>query len=78
MDLSPYFIGAVIGAFLAGIVVYLLFKSTSVDRKEFDALNAKHNEATSNLKLSLQVTAQVLRGDRIKASCCQATSYLLS
>lgn len=52
MDLSPYFIGAVIGAFLAGMVVYLLFKSTSVARKEFDALNAKHNDVASNLKLA--------------------------
>jgi DNA recombination protein RmuC len=52
MELTPYFIGAIVGALLASVFLYLLFKSKSIARKEYDALSSKHHEASTNLKLA--------------------------
>jgi gas vesicle protein len=52
MELTPYLIGALIGGVLAFAFLYLFYKSKSVDRKEHDALSAKLNDASNNLKLA--------------------------
>jgi DNA recombination protein RmuC len=50
MELTPYLVGALIGAVLALIFLYLLFKSKTVERKEYDQLASKLNDASANLK----------------------------
>src|SRR6188472_2771727 len=52
MELTPYLVGALIGAVLALIFLYLLFKSKTVERKEYDQIASKLNEASANLKLA--------------------------
>ena len=52
MEWTPYLVGALIGAVLALVFLYLLFKSRTVERKEYDSLSSKLNEATANLKLA--------------------------
>jgi DNA recombination protein RmuC len=52
MELTPYLIGALIGAVLAAAFLYLFYKSKSVDRKDYDALAAKLNDASTSLKLA--------------------------
>lgn len=52
MDWTPYFLGALIGAILAFGFLYYFFKSTSISRKEYDALTSQHQEASTNLKVA--------------------------
>lgn len=52
MELTPYLIGALIGAVLAFAFLYLLFKSKTVERREYDQLASKLNDITSSLKLA--------------------------
>jgi len=41
MELPPYLVGALIGAVLALIFLYRLFKSKTAERKEYDQLEDK-------------------------------------
>jgi len=52
MELTPYLVGALIGAVLALIFLYLLFKSRTVERKEYENLYSKLNETNANLRLA--------------------------
>ncbi len=52
MELTHYLIGAVIGAMLTFAFLYLLYKTKSVSRKEYDTLSAKLNDASTSLKLA--------------------------
>ncbi len=52
MDLTSLLIGAVIGLVLAYILFYLLHKSNSVPKQEYDTLTTKLNDTVSTLKLT--------------------------
>jgi len=52
MELTPYLIGALLGALLAAAFLYLFYKTKSVDRKDYDVLSAKLNDASTSLKLA--------------------------
>jgi len=52
MELTPYLIGALIGALLALAFLYLFLKSKTVERREYDQLASKLNDITSSLKLA--------------------------
>jgi len=52
MDLTSLLIGAAIGLVLAYILFYLLHKSNSVPKQEYDTLTTKLNDTVSTLKLT--------------------------
>ncbi len=52
MDLTSLLIGAAIGLVLAYILFYLLHKSNSVAKQDYDTLVTKLNDTVSTLKLT--------------------------
>ncbi len=52
MEITSILIGALIGIILAYVIFSLLSKGKTVPRTEFDALNARWNESSTNLKLT--------------------------
>ncbi|MEO5905427.1 MAG: DNA recombination protein RmuC, partial [Saprospiraceae bacterium] len=52
MEITSIIIGLAIGAVLTYIILALLSKNKHVARTEYDALNTRHNESSTNLKLT--------------------------
>jgi len=52
MDLTPLFIGAGTGLVVAYVLFYLLHKSNSVPKEDYETLSTKLNDITSTLKLT--------------------------
>ena len=68
MEFTPILIGIAIGGVIAYIFFTLLSKGKNVARTEYDALNARLNETSTNLKLTEDrlKSQQELATERIK------------
>lgn len=60
MEITSFIIGLIIGGIIGTIILYLLNKTKTVSKSEFDELSAKHNETTTNLRL-FESKAQTLQ-----------------
>ncbi len=52
MEITSILIGSALGFILAYIILTLVSKGKHIDRKEYEALNTRHHESSTNLKLT--------------------------